>query len=182
MIIIIEGLDGTGKSTVAEIICKYLKKNNKKHYLYKGRPDWFNKKYDWLDYRTWAYTNYLTCLDFYYQYLKNNNINLINDRSYISEYVYGKTKRKYFSDWIDDVEDKIKNDAILIYIYSSLEICIRRIKNRDFDKDISDVLAENYRLFEERFNLSKLNKIMINNDKSIEDLSMNIINFLRKNI
>ena len=148
MLYIFEGIDGAGKSYLIDKLCN----DCKDIFVYKNKIE--NNK-PWLDYRTAAYTNFMTSLEYYEQYFMKKDINVFIDRGYISEYVYGVNKRKYHtSEWVKYVEERIKNYAVLVAVTCSYESSKKRIEARGetFTDVDSDIIID----FEKCFNNNNL--------------------------
>ena len=158
MLYIVEGIDGAGKS----FLINKLSKDCKGLFIYKNKID---TKYPWLDYRTAAYTNFMTTLEYYEQYFLKNNINVIVDRGYISEYVYGKNKRGYkLDEWVEYIENRIKDYAILVSVVCDIKTSKKRIEARgEKFSDVNKTIIED---FEYRLENCKLNYwIKFNSDE-----------------
>jgi thymidylate kinase len=147
MIVIVEGIDGSGKSTVID----YIKKNTKcKEYD-------FNDKYKEL--------RILPAFDYRFNKLKNNDI--IFHRFHISQWVYDFTLRnKYFD--LQNFENKTFKDYLnniyLIYIDIDSKIAWKRILERD-DKMETQNLSLDREVFKFAYQKSLIkNKISIYNN------------------
>lgn len=126
--IIIEGLDGTGKTT----LCNYLAKEgySSLHFTYSScETNLFNK----------------------YKKLLMNATNLVMDRSFISEIVYGnilrgscRLKKKEIDELINICS---QNNFILIYLYASKLKLLKRVN----DPVDYNLLLKYYHLLSEEY-------------------------------
>lgn len=107
--IIIEGLDGTGKTTLAN--------------------DLLNKNYILINNNLTSESHY----DKYVNIIKTSDINSVSDRSFISEMVYGKvlsgTTKLSEEEFINLVKLYSEYETKIIYLYASKKILLERRKN-----------------------------------------------------
>ena len=107
--IIIEGLDGTGKTTLAN--------------------DLLNKNYILINNNLISESHY----DKYVNIIKTSDINSVSDRSFISEMVYGKvlsgTTKLSEEEFINLVKLYSEYETKIIYLYASKKILLERRKN-----------------------------------------------------
>lgn len=107
--IIIEGLDGTGKTTLA-------------NYL-------LNKNYILINNNLTSESHY----DKYVNIIKTSDINSVSDRSFISEMVYGKvlsgTTKLSEEEFINLVKLYSEYETKIIYLYASKKILLERRKD-----------------------------------------------------
>lgn len=107
--IIIEGLDGTGKTTLA-------------NYL-------LNKNYILINNNLTSESHY----DKYVNIIKTSDINSVSDRSFISEMVYGKvlsgTTKLSEEEFINLVKLYSEYETKIVYLYASKKILLERRKD-----------------------------------------------------
>ena len=107
--IIIEGLDGTGKTTLAN--------------------DLLNKNYILINNNLTSESHY----DKYVNIIKTSDINSVSDRSFISEMVYGKvlsgTTKLSEEEFINLVKLYSEYETKIIYLYASKKILLERRKD-----------------------------------------------------
>lgn len=127
--IIVEGIDGTGKSTV----CKYLESVE-------------GKKIHHLQYSEKTSEGFLNLI-------ANLPIDIVLDRSFISELVYGPILRQYSRIDIDQtkiiVDELHKKDARIIYLKSQKEDLLKRRINNEEDYNL---ILNYYELLNESYN------------------------------
>ena len=107
--IIIEGLDGTGKTTLAN--------------------DLLNKNYILINNNLTSESHY----DKYVNIIKTSDINSVSDRSFVSEMVYGKvlsgTTKLSEEEFINLVKLYSEYETKIIYLYASKKIHLERRKD-----------------------------------------------------
>lgn len=107
--IIIEGLDGTGKTTLAN--------------------DLLNKNYILINNNLTSESHY----DKYVNIIKTSDINSVSDRSFVSEMVYGKvlsgTAKLSEEEFINLVKLYSEYETKIIYLYASKKILLERRKD-----------------------------------------------------
>lgn len=107
--IIIEGLDGTGKTTLANNL--------------------LNKNYIRINNNLTSESHY----DKYVNIIKTSDINSVSDRSFISEMVYGKvlssTTKLSEEEFINLVKLYSEYETKIIYLYASKKILLERRKD-----------------------------------------------------
>lgn len=132
MLILIEGMDGSGKSTFADILQQHLIDKKRKTLLYKNKII----KHQWLNYCTASYTNFDASVEYYHLLKRNKMIDhLIIDRGYISECVYGKIIRKYDA-WKQGklIEEKLGyQDGIIVLVDAPVNTALLRAQFRGDD-------------------------------------------------
>jgi thymidylate kinase len=146
MIIIFEGSDYSGKTTLAE---RLLKQTNWPIFF---KPD--TKKYfpnDWD-----RYQNFYTLLSYHFFLQWPKNSNLIVDRLWLSAIIYSKAfERKDDLSYISPTkchENGFKNIFLEI---SDFDTITERIKNRVDDKRIINRIYKIWTLYQEFFNANK---------------------------
>lgn len=118
----------------------------------------------------------------------DKNRNLIFDRSYISEFVYGKLYRNQNTEYIFHIEAnglhylKNKLSIFLIIFIDNYKNLINREDGNSFSINEKDKINE-IKLFKKAYKKSNIkNKILINVDnKSKEEVNINVLNFLGLN-
>ena len=164
MIIIIEGVDRVGKTTLCN---KLSRKFNIPIHKYKGIISYDNMHNDEETDKTLGLI----------QLIKETNANIIFDRSYISDYVYGILQRGY------DIANAFKNFKLVndaLYNYSLQgKVYIILVKSTDIKKSSLEHgkdLQEHEYLFCDAYNLideNLVNKICC--DYNTIDAVLNII-------
>jgi hypothetical protein len=131
MTLIFEGPDNCLKTTMIDFICNELYKN--KHFLKikTNSPPKFTSKIEYFNYNSKLVCDQLNII----KYASLNNINLIFDRSYIGEFVYGPLYRSKFYDetykeFVKKTETKllknITNSIIVIKLIDNIDNLIKR--------------------------------------------------------
>jgi thymidylate kinase len=155
MFIIIEGIDGAGKSKLIESLTKYYPN----YKVANVRKEWDDE----VDIKSNPSRK-----GFFIEYFKHNkHEKLIVDRFHISEVVYDMTLR-HTSTPLEPFEDEIFgadiNNVILINIDIHEAVAQARIKKRDGKKEGQNLTLER-RMFSQIFNASTIpHKMLIYND------------------
>lgn len=172
--ILIEGLDRVGKDTQIELIMKKL--NNivfhKIHYSSLPFKDNIEKHI--------AYSNQM--YDEMFKLMKSakqNNINLIFNRSHLGESVYSSLYRNYSGDYVFDIENhyvnELRENLYLITMVNDPHIIWDRNDGLSPHRSESDIKTE-VDLFKRAHRLSKIkNKLYLNVGTSTADEISNII-------
>ncbi len=190
MFVVIEGVDGSGKST----ICEFL---SNKYSLIKRKSigGVFNTVKNYFDIDNVTITERFSFLcgeainnSFLIKEFRKNNKNVIFDRYYYSTLVYCESLLPKVTRDLDFLFENLEQPDIVIFINVDYNNMIRRLNSRDnitlIESKFSDEiyyqnLVNNY--------LSYLPKhtIFLDNNKSIEDLKKNaskvIDNYIRRN-
>lgn len=116
---------------------------------------------------------------------KENNINIIFNRSHLGETIYSPLYRGYSGDYVFDIEKNYVNDLrknlYLITFINDPDIILSRDDGKSFYKDAEGVKAE-VNGFQRAHRLSKIkNKLLINvGNMTPEEISNIIITFLNQ--
>ena len=181
MIIVIEGLDRCGKDSTIN----YIRQN----YLISPNIMTIGSSKPYLkakDHTAWAKESFNTILTMLLC-AKKNNINVILNRSWIGEYIYGPLYRKANPEWILDFENNLLNllgdVKVLLIMLTDLG---KNIVNRDDGKSLAiDEKQFNIErlLFHEYFKKTHIkNKILIDLKPNIESTLSDVEHFMNKNI
>lgn len=160
-LIIFEGIDGAGKSTLAKEIGKILNLPIEHHGPVKNKEE--GKKE-------------------YFDFLKKCNYSVIKDRFMMGEETYSIVYRGYKADYMEELENKLKQkfDVYLIFIDANKNLIEKRLKERGEDflnlKDISKIS----KLCNEYYEKSSLNKIKIYGENKFDYKIQKILNFIYK--
>jgi thymidylate kinase len=175
MIIILEGLDGSGKNTIGETLSKelnltFFQESSKHNFSFKKEKD------------KWEY--FVTGINCFSLDLFNSFDDFIKDRFHLSEYTYSNFfNRKSHLDFstIEENLSNINKDIFLVYLDVDYETSYKRTLPKN-DEGIYDSNEFNIQrgLLNESFNKSKLKKIKINSNDKIENITKEIITFIKK--
>lgn len=191
-LIIIEGTDRTGKSTLIKELCEHYNYDNVtiRHF---GKPIKSSSKDNTIKYQLSKFYNEVNIVKLL-QEEKNpyfENI-VIWNRSHIGEYVYGQKFRSYTQEESNDIINNINSylfnnihmdDIKLIYLYGDAEFLLKNEDGESFSKNSDDKLHE-MSLFDDIINKSKINniiKLKVNNDmeyKKRSDILDKVLNFI----
>ncbi|GLO66224.1 nucleoside/nucleotide kinase family protein [Oceanobacillus kimchii] len=148
--IIIEGIDGSGKTTAINLLQEFLEKPIVKgsdfSHAAQGNTYLYNKFFK------------LTELD-----------NTIFDRSHISNLVYASIYKNYAilnDEQVSKIETRLKNKSIAFYLSADLDIIEKRIISRGDAYVKADKLEEIRNKYEDVLNDSNLDFIKINTSYS----------------
>lgn len=174
LVIIVEGVDRTGKSTFIEKL-RNKATTHKIVHLHSVKPP----QLKWSPYnningeksREWSYNYNMQTMANVNELIKDNDI-IILDRSYIGEYVYGDLYRnaKYRNASLGEFEDRVSStypllkieDFVLVYLTDSVENILAREDGKSHTNDAEYKLRE-LRKFKEAVSNSKIeNKVYIN--------------------
>lgn len=180
MNVIVEGVDGVGKSTQIDLIEKeFEKRGYAVHIIHYSNIKFSNNM---SEIENASKKRYSTMFD-----IINNKIDnccIIFDRSHLGEAVYSPIYRKYSGDYVFDFEDKVlyKDDVKLVLFTDDVnKILIRDLlrgdgKSFSLDKDVKE---KELKLFDEAFNKSKLIKKRIHlNNRSPEEVFSEVKDFI----
>ncbi len=174
--IVIEGVDGSGKSTVVNKLYHILKNNkNYNNILLTGEPcnkfiknEYMNnEKYDKKFLRNlFLFDRIIHCM--YMKYCMKKGYIIICDRYKYSTYVYQSSS-------IDEVESliklhnrfKIPDPDYLFILNCEAEICLERIEKRGEDKDKTSVVTE-VDTRSRVYNFENLEKIKLHQERYME--------------
>lgn len=182
MIIVVEGMDGVGKTTISKLLAE---RNN---FKYIDKPlhslfeiDTKDKKkledFEILEEKIFDTENdiikaWLTGLGNLYCFIKNKNENIIVDRHIVSNYIWNGTKetKKIF----DLLNEYMPKPNMTIILYACSEVRMERIHNRnENDKDLSDlsIRKDQYKKMTSFLKYYDIPYIGINTeDKSIKEI------------
>lgn len=166
--LVFEGLDGTGKTTLAELVAKITKTNYTHNDKCSSYEDGKSKSY-----------NYITTL-------KNSNEMVIDRLVHTGEAIYAPIYRGYDgSDYFEDLEQKMLEEfnIIIIYIYADREIVKQRLASRGEDYvniDDYEKLEKNYL---EYFKNTNIPFITYDNSKNgALDNAIEVINLIKNKV
>lgn len=177
--IIFDGMDNCGKGTQIDKLKPYLY-NNPLHILHYTNFPGIKNKNDCLNYSYKVFEQSISFLN------TNTKTNIIYDRSYLDEYIYGQLYRNYTKDEaIKQISvEKLLNIDNNLYLIMLVDTDINNLIKREDNKSQSgakeELLKREYQLFKEVFNLSNIKqKIFIDiKNKSINDVHNIIKQFL----
>jgi len=176
--IIIEGTDNTGKGTQQNLIIEKLN-NLVFHKLHYSSLPFKDDKEKHIKYSTQMY-------DDMFKIMINNkedNINMIFNRSHLGESVYSPLYRDYSGDYVFDIEKKyvdiLRKDLYLITLSNDAHTILKRDDGKSFYGNEEEVKAE-IDGFNRAHRLSKIkNKLLLNiGTMSADEVSNIIIDFL----
>ncbi len=198
-IIVFEGFEGTGKTTIAKKLLKYLKNNNKKAILLREPGgtkisekirrillDCKNKNIDKKTELLLYLASRAQLISEKIKFLLKQNYLIILDRFYLATYVYQGYVRalniKLIKTINDFVIEGIKPD-ITILLSASLKISFQRIKKRkianridkeklDFHKKVRDGYLKEYKRIKNCF-------LINTDDKTIDDVFLETLKILK---
>lgn len=191
-LIIIEGTDRTGKSTLINELCEYYNYDNVtiRHF---GKPIKTSSKDNTIKYQLSKFYNEVNLLKFLNDeknpYFENI---VIWNRSHIGEYVYGQKFRSYTHEESNNIINNINTylynninveDIKLIYLYGDSEFLLKNEDGESFSKNSEDKLHE-MNLFDDIINKSSINniiKVKVNDDmeyKPRKEVLGKILNFI----
>jgi len=186
-LIVIEGLDGSGKSTQSQILQKKLNSLGKKTYL-SIKPTQFligglirsRLANDWECspecLQSLFLADHLFSLEKEIIPKLKQGINVISDRYIYSTFAYGAINCD--REWLKNINKNIPKPDITIFLDLSADKCIDRIKKERFStelyekKELLEKIRENYF---ESFKVFKTDAIITNGDDKIENISKKII-------
>jgi thymidylate kinase len=176
--ILLEGLDRVGKDTQQNLIIKNLNGLvfNKLHYSSLPFKEDIKKH---TEYSKKLYTDMFKLM----LLAKDNDINLIFNRSHLGETIYSPLYRGYSGDYVFDIEKDYVNDLrenlYLITFINDPHIIWSRDDGKSFYKNEEDIKAETNG-FERAHRLSKIkNKLLLNvGTMSADDISKIVVDFL----
>lgn len=140
MIIIFEGVDNCGKTTIAQEFCKrhpefnYFKVKKEQMYVRELSPEDITKMH-------------AIELNFFYELASQVNMNIVFDRFYPSEYAYGKTFRNINGDEILRMDEKFAK------LGTKIVMCIKpteKFEDDLFNKEQLIRVSYNYSEFAEK--------------------------------
>ena len=190
--IVIEGIDGSGSTTIVKMLSKFLNDNNIKNITTFEPSDLKIGKYirqnynDKINYNTTA-----LALMFAADRVMHGNLRIlpntkdsvvISDRELLSSLAYQSVEElKTESDWIVEINKFAIKPDVIFFLRTSLEKSKERRKNRkNVDKFEEDnnlkTVIENY----EKFIQNKDNIYVVDSNESIEVVFSNIINYLKE--
>lgn len=199
MYIGVSGIDGSGKTTLINIIDKYIKTSLKRKTTICDamKPGCYNSELKYLERflnLNESYDEYFSpeminlgfCADLYENYyniiqpkLLEGNV-LISHRSRLCCRVYSEVFSEKLN-LVDEILKLVPFPDILFYLKTSPEVAIKRVYSREKKEGIPVVKKENIRVFEkacklydEQIEKVSANIIIINGDMEIEKIEKNI--------
>jgi thymidylate kinase len=173
MLIILEGMDGTGKSLLATWLEFYLLCQSRRAITYKHATQ-DNAMKEWMDYSTSSFVNMLTTLE-YYKLLTHYVDDVLVDRYHLSEYVYGSLLRKattkatsIFRVIDGHLSKHVGHQAVLILCDCDIELAKDRVLARD--GCVKNITETTRRAFIKAYKKSMIaNKMIYVNDTTHKD-------------
>jgi dTMP kinase len=184
MYIVFEGIDGSGKTTLANFLFNYLKSKNYSVYL-KAEPfdrefieNTFKKIRNIKDEKlkstilTLAFAYDRAFLEDETNY--NNFDFVISDRSFISSLAYQSLNLPL--EWIFEVNKFFKKPDLVIYLDLSPEVAIKRIEERNNKKSYYEKIEflkkvrKNYKKVINFLKKKKINIIIINSEQPLDNV------------
>ncbi len=180
MIIILEGMDRCGKSTIAKSIQNKLYEIDKKPTII---CKYNNIQSEKINIEETSKKHYEAGFKFIAENIEKYN--LIFDRFHIGEYVYSPIYRNYVGDYVFNIEKKYKsitqsNKIKLIILIDNPEKLLKREDNKSLSNDIRKKRIERA-FFKDAYNHTTIkNKLLINiNGKlSIKDVNKKAKDFI----
>jgi len=173
MNIILEGTDGTGKSTTIQNLLNYFTGENEKLFTVIYNTGVKMEDEYRYDYMIQTYKNmWKTCrkLD-----------HIIFDRSHISESVYAEMYRGQNTDELFKVEMKAPEDTYLIMLTDNIENLLKKEDGLSLSKNRDSKMKE-LSLFNDSFRRSNLKKMKIDISQNTEEqVIKKIIKFIKEN-
>ena len=156
MKILIEGIDGTGKSTLAETLSNRLEIFNVKHL---GKPVAIKRYYGCkIRYQKEVFKRFNAIV--------NSEINVVYDRAHLGEFIYGPLYRGEACTTLENVENGFENQDVALVLMTVDNLSLLRDDGENFDTSNQSKEQE---MFKDVFKKSKIeNKILIKIDKDGE--------------
>lgn len=190
-LIVIEGLDKSGKETQAKLIIKFLMENGIDA-IYEDEPtnsnpigrlikDWLNRKIDILDGKA---ITLLYAADRYEHIRKriepaiNSGKIVVLDRYFYSTIAYEKALYNVDEKWIEYIHNYVIKPNIVIYLKVKPEECVRRAKlmgEQDRHEKIEKLIAVE-KVYDEL--AEKYNFFIVNGEKNINEVFEDIKNII----
>jgi thymidylate kinase len=127
--VILEGVGGVGKTTVANYIHKQLTKWGQKCYTHHFMSPKGNNPMQKVGYQQGQFELMFKDVEF----MLNNGISVILDRSHIGEWIWSKLYRNYDPTYLDDLERQYAhlNIVVIHLTYANPENVLNRLKMRN---------------------------------------------------
>lgn len=176
--IIIEGTDNTGKDTQQNLIIEKINNLVFQKLHYSSLP-FKDDKEKHISYSQKLYDDMFKLM----MMSKEQDINIIFNRSHLGETVYSPLYRQYSGDYVFDIEKQyvnhLRQELYLITLVNDPHIILSRDDGKSFYGNEEEVKAE-VDGFRRAHRLSKIkNKLMVNiGTMSAEDVSKIIVDFL----
>ncbi|OYT43249.1 MAG: dTMP kinase [Candidatus Aenigmarchaeota archaeon ex4484_56] len=188
--VVFEGLDGSGTSTQAHLLTKYLRKTKKAYFLTKEPT---NNLIGGLirGQLTNEWKSSMECLQLLFAADRAHHLEkeidpalkkgfiVVCDRYKLSSIAYGSTEAD--TNWLIRINEKFREPDLTILLKVSPKKCIERIKGRF-----------SFELFERENILSKVwsvyevfvggNIVMVDGERSIEDIHKDIVSLIEKKL
>lgn len=192
--IVIEGIDGSGKTTIANMLKEYLEKKGYKVFLTK-EP--FNKEIKDIIKKiteekkyTYEYGYAIASLFTADRFLHNKLIKeylnegyiVISDRAYHSTFCYQSIYEGFDIDWLKNLIKPLLKPDIVIVLDVSVENAIKRIERERSDRFPYEEYEILKKVREKYLNLKKIlpdeNIYIVNNDRDINETFKEILSLL----
>jgi len=194
MFIVFDSLDGSGNSTEAALLAKYLNQIGKKAFVTKeptsnliGGLIKSQLNHDWKS--SQICLQLLFSADRAYHLEKeiipllNKGISIISDRYFFSTFAYGNLEINDL-DWLKKINEKFLFPDLTFFLKVSPKICIKRIKNNRpgttlfEDEKILEKVWKNYQRLAKEFE----NIYILDGEKPAEQVFENIKKIINKNL
>lgn len=155
--VIVEGLGGSGKSTIVDFLETFYKKSNQPyivHHFQYPKGENVDQKYGF------QYGQYDLCFD-WIKKLNDVGISVILDRSWIEEKIWSPLYRGVYPKYLDEIEKALDIDFVILFAEAKPKVILSRLTERQTDLVKDDPY---FKLFPELTNLQivqKLSKMFI---------------------
>lgn len=127
--VIVEGLGGSGKSTIVGFLETFYKENNQPYILHHfeyPKGDNVDQKYGY------QYGQYALCFD-WIKKLNDQGIAIILDRSWIEEKIWSPLYRGVYPKYLDPLEKQLNTDFIILFADAKPKVILNRLLERNAD-------------------------------------------------
>lgn len=120
-VIVIEGIDGAGKSTLFESIKEKIPHHFDRVFVHKGVPEYEDPEKEYLQQLSWLRKNHF----------------MVSDRYHVGELIYGPIYRGYSmteGEWFTRIESRLDElKAVKVILLPPLQTVIERLEKRGED-------------------------------------------------